>query len=70
MEEQLTYLQRIIMQEGYNEDIKTEEEKLQEELDKREQQEAMLWESKASNKWLVEGERNTAFFHRTTIQNR
>ena len=37
LEEQLTYLQRLIMQEGYNEDTKTKEEKLQEVLDKREQ---------------------------------
>ena len=65
MEELLLCLQRIIMQEGYSEEIKAKEEKIQDELDIREKQEEMLWESKA-----LEGERNTSFFHRTTIQHR
>jgi hypothetical protein len=34
------------------------------------QQEETLWRQKSRIRWLNEGERNTKFFHRTTISRR
>jgi hypothetical protein len=41
-----------------------------EELEARCQQEETLWRQKSKIRWLREGERNTNFFHRTTIARR
>jgi len=34
------------------------------------QQEEILWHQKSQIRWIKEGERNTKFFHRTTIARR
>ena len=67
---QLANLQRTIMQEGYTKENKEEGKILQEALDSREKQEKTIWKSKYWNKWLLEWEINTSFFHKTMIHYR
>ena len=70
IESQLEDLQMTIMKEGYMEALKVEEKKLQEDLDVKETLEETLWKSKSRNMWLKEGEMNSSFFFRATIQHR
>ena len=58
------------MRGRYTDSIKDEERNLQEALESREKQEEILWKSKSRNLWLKEGERNSSFFHKATIQHR
>ena len=39
-------------------------------MEERAKQEEILWRQKSCIRWLKEGERNTKFFHRSTIQRR
>ena len=58
------------MREGYTQDRKSEEQTLLQDLMKREQQEETLWKQKSRKLWLREGDRNTSFFHKSTVQHR
>lgn len=55
---------------GYIEQLMEEENVLQEQLQAREKQEEIYWKQKSRNRSLREGERNTKFFHKSTIQRR
>jgi hypothetical protein len=70
IEEKMKKLQETCMREGYTEDRKREELQMTQEWEARCQQEETLWHQKSHIRWLKEGERNTKFFHRTTMARR
>jgi len=63
-------LQQKIIMEGRTEDRAHEEQILWTEIETRRQQEETLWRQKSRIRWLKEGEKNTKFFHKSTIQRR
>ena len=70
LEEKLQTLQEEVMLRGYTEELKLEEEKLIRDLDQRERQEETYWWQKTRIKWVKDGDKNTKFFHKATIQYR
>ena len=58
------------MKEAYSEEEKNAEKTIMQELMQWKKQEEILWQQKSQKLWLREGDRNTRFFHKSTIQNR
>jgi hypothetical protein len=65
-----TNVQSQIRDMGLTEPLKQQEETLRQKLEERKVQEEILWRKKSRIQWLKEGDRNTKFFHRSTIQRR
>ena len=63
-------LQQTIINDGRTEASNKQEKHIQIQINERERQEEIQWKQKSRIKWLKEGERNTKFFHRSTIQRR
>ena len=63
-------LQQNIIQLGRTDETTHQEKHLTNQLEERRNQEEALWRQKFRINWLKEGERNTKFFHRSTIQHR
>ena len=55
---------------GYTEELRLQEKTFLQEFNQRERQEEFYWSQKYRIKWLQEGEHNTSFFHKATIQHR
>ena len=70
IQESLESLQRQAMEHGFTPETKLQERDLLHQLNKRCDQEAIFWNKKAKFKWLKDGECNTRFFHKSTIQHR
>ena len=58
------------MNNGYTEELRLQEKTLLQEFNQRERQEEVFWSQKSRIKWIQEGERDTSFFHKATIQHR
>eukprot|EP00253_Pinus_taeda_P005332 PITA_05332 len=63
-------LQQKIITQGRSNDLADQEKTLEKELIEKEKQEEVLWKQNSRIRWLKEGEKNTRFFHNTTIQRR
>eukprot|EP00253_Pinus_taeda_P019122 PITA_19122 len=61
--------QRTIL-EGRSAKLAQKEQEMEEKLLERDRQEEVLWRQKYRIRWLKEGEKNTKFFHKTTVQRR
>ena len=63
-------LQQIMIKDGPNEERLAQESNLQKQWEERLREEELLWKQKSRVQWLKHGERNTSFFHKSTIQHR
>eukprot|EP00253_Pinus_taeda_P033659 PITA_33659 len=70
IEQEMKQLQQKIITQGRSNDLADKEKTLEKELIEKEKQEEVLWKQKSRIRWLKEGEKNTRFFHNTTIQRR
>ena len=70
VQKELESMHLVIMNHGYTDETKVKEKELLAWLNKRCEQEETLWKQKSRVDWIKEGERNTTFFHRSTVQHR
>ena len=70
LERKMEETQQKIITGGRTEELAAQEQELHKLLEERRKQEEILWRQKSRITWLKEGERNTKFFHKSTIQRR
>ena len=70
LEQQLEDIQTKTMTDDFSEEDQIAKKSLMQELMQREKQEEILWQQKSRKLWLREGDRNTSFFHKSTIQHK
>ena len=70
LEQKMASIQHEMILHGRTDSLDAEESTTQQQLEERYAQEEILWKQKSRIQWLKERETNTAFFHRSMIQQR
>ena len=68
LEKELEEVEHACKTEGRMEDKNHHEITLSSQIEERCKHEEILWKKKSRVSWMKEGERNIAFFHKSTIQ--
>eukprot|EP00253_Pinus_taeda_P026862 PITA_26862 len=68
--QEIKTIQQKIILEGRTEELMNNEQKVESKLLEHDLQEEILWRQKSRIHWMKEGEKNTKFFHKTTVQRR
>eukprot|EP00253_Pinus_taeda_P031183 PITA_31183 len=68
--QEIKKIQQTIIREERTEELMHKEQQAEQKLLERDMQEEILWRQKSRIRWLKEGEKNTKFFHKTTVQRR
>lgn len=63
-------IQQRIITDGRSKELAKKEQYIENQILERALQEETLWRQKSRVKWLKDGEKNTKFFHKTTVQRR
>jgi len=70
VEGKLQEVNQTLIMEGFDKDRSDQATKYHQKWENLCKQEEIFWRKKSKVQWLKEGERNTRFFHRSTMVNR
>ena len=70
VEQKLQGINQVLMTDGFTEERKIQADSLQQEWEDKCKQEEIFWRQKSRVQWIKEGERNTKFFHKSTVDHR
>lgn len=70
VERKLHEINQILITDGFNEERKEQDDHQQQEWEGLRKQEEIYWKQKSRVQWLKEGERNTQFLHKSTMDRR